>query len=428
MTQYVLTGDNKSYHLKIFALFIFLGILVTILDSFTPLGYGEWVLYLVLLVIYRRLSESDYIIYLAWIYVVFISIGYFLSPPGLPQIYSIANRIAAITTTLLIGYISGSERDVKKINSEILERISDSFLALDTAGNITYLNKTALTLAHRDELLGKNIWKEFPAFRDTVYYQKIQEALKKQVPVEFNMQGLQNPFMYNISVYPSSKGISVFSKNITEVQKAEEHLRKTLKEKELLLREIHHRVKNNFQLISSLMGLSSHGIQDEKFQEIIKVIQQRIRTLATIHEKLYQSANIESIGLKSLIEDLLNNFGPVHGNYIGTEISADNIHLDIQNAIPVGCIITELFTNSVKHAFSSSEEGKVSIQVRKINANSPELELIYKDNGKGMPADFNIHNCESLGFTIITSFVEQLNGHMSIINKNGAEFRFIFRI
>lgn len=430
MIRYVLTGENKNLHKKYLIVFIFIGLIVAVLDRLTPLGFAEWVLYLILVTIYRYISESRYIAILAIIYSVMIIVGFFLSPPGDSYIYALFNRSTAIIALAVITYLSVKERAVKKGNAEILERISDSFIALDNFGNIIYCNKRAMELSGKEELIGKNIWDELPALKENIFYQKITEALKKQVPMEFKMQGTVMPFIYYVSAYPSSKGISIFTKNVTELDKAENELKKALKEKDLLLREIHHRVKNNFQLISSLLGLSSHTIIDKHVLATVSVLQQRIRTLATIHEKLYLSENIESIDLQSLISDLVKSFGTIerNGDSVKTEICSEDIRVNIHSAIPLGSIVTELYTNSIKHAFGNTKDGLIKIHVKRINQKSPELELVYFDNGKGLPENFNINNCESLGFTIITSFVEQLNGHMSINNNHGAEFRFLFRV
>jgi two-component sensor histidine kinase len=430
MIRYIQTGENKSLHLKQFGLFVFLGLIVMIIDSFTPVGFSEWVLYMIFLVIYRKISASEYIIPLTICYIIFVIVGFILSPDGIAPIYGLINRSAAIVAIVIISYLSVRERNIKIVNAEIIERISDSFLALDHEGRVIYNNKTALDLSGRDKLLGKILWEEIPVLKNSIYHEKVNEAFSKQLPVEFKMQSLVSPFLYQVSIYPSARGVSIFSKNVTEIEKAEKQLHQTLKEKELLLREIHHRVKNNFQLISSLLGLSSHNINDPHLLEIISVLQRRIRTLATIHEKLYLSKSIDSIDLFSLLNDLLKNMGPVHHNgfSLKTEIIADSINLNIQNAIPVGSIVTELFTNSIKHAFKGIKEGNITITVKKLSKKTPELEMIYKDNGTGLPLDFNLNDCETLGFTIITSFVEQLNGHMSVANKEGAEFRFLFRI
>jgi PAS domain S-box-containing protein len=430
MIRYIQTGNNRAQHKKQFILFLFLGVLVLSIDSFTPIGVSDWIIYLLALLIYRKISENDLIIPLVLCYIFFIIVGIFISPRDTPLLYAVINRTAAIGVLIIIAYLSAREKAFKKVNAEIIERISDSFMALDPKGNVIYHNKTALDLSGKEQLLGKNLWKEIPVLENSVFRQKISEAYSKQTPLEFKLQSLLSPFLYNVSVYPSSRGVSIFSKNITEVEKAESRLRQMLKEKELLLMEIHHRVKNNFQLISSLIGLSMNKINDPQLLDSISVIQNRIRTLAVIHEKLYMSKSIDKIELGILINDLVNNFEQVHREKqnVKTEIITDDISLNIQNAIPLGSIINELLMNSLKHAFTDGQDGHIDISAKRIDGPTSGIELIYKDNGKGMPPDFDINKSETLGFTIITSFVDQLHGQMSFSGNGGAEFKFSLNI
>jgi two-component sensor histidine kinase len=196
-------------------------------------------------------------------------------------------------------------------------------------------------------------------------------------------------------------------------------LKTSLKEKELLLREIHHRVKNSLQLISSLLTLQASEIDDEKILARYKESENRIHTIALIHESLYQSTNISNINFRDyvevLVEDIMNSFG-VSTNKVKTILKLGDYNLGIETAIPLGLIINELVSNSLKHAFKGYDKGEIKIILEK---NDETYTLTIKDNGIGLPEGFKFGETSSLGILLINSLVNQLEGELDVEVNRG---------
>ena len=193
-----------------------------------------------------------------------------------------------------------------------------------------------------------------------------------------------------------------------------ELLQESIQEKEVLLKEIHHRVKNNLQVISSLLNLQSMYIKDKEAFDVFKESQDRVKSMAMIHEKLYQSGNFAEIDFSQYIKNLTSSIYSSYGmdtKLIKLKISAENIFLDINNAIPCGLIINELVTNAIKHAFPSGRSGEINIKFSRIDN---KYILSVQDNGIGLPDSFIIEKTESLGMQLIYSLVSQLEGEFEV--------------
>ena len=203
----------------------------------------------------------------------------------------------------------------------------------------------------------------------------------------------------------------------------------SLKEKEMLLREIHHRVKNNLQIISSLLSLQSRHRKDEQAIEMAKESQCRIKAMALIHEKLYRSKDFANVEFNEYIKDLVNDLFAsykVSSSRITLKMDIENISLGIDTAIPTGLIVNELVTNCLKHAFPEGKDGEIRISLRSLD--DGEKELIVSDNGIGLPETLDIKRAESLGLRMITNLTERsLHGKVNINKINGTEFQIIFR-
>jgi len=218
-------------------------------------------------------------------------------------------------------------------------------------------------------------------------------------------------------------------KEVAERKRAEEKIKASLKEKELLLQEIHHRVKNNLQVISSLLKLQSEYIEDKQAFQMFKDSQNRIKSMALIHEKLYKSKDLAEIDFKIYINDLayeLFRSYEIDPSKIALRMDVKDISLRIDVAIPCGLIINELISNSLKYAFPQGREGGIKIALRSINKN--KIELKVKDNGIGLPEDFDFRKTKSLGLHIVTILVEdQLDGKIELNRAGGTEFKITFK-
>jgi len=215
-------------------------------------------------------------------------------------------------------------------------------------------------------------------------------------------------------------------REITERKRMERSIRASLKEKEVLLKEVHHRVKNNMQVIVSMLNLQSRYVDDEQAIEAFRKSQNRIRTMALVHEKLYQTKDLARINFAEYTRDLTNYLLSAYGAAAGAitlKINTEDVSLSIDTALPCGMILNELITNSIKHAFPGGRGGEIFIELRSDNNN---LILTVGDNGAGIPEGLDLPNAESLGLQLIDSFVEQLEGSVELNRKDGTEFRITF--
>jgi len=314
----------------------------------------------------------------------------------------------------------------------ILESISDGFYALDREWRYTYVNDRAAKLARRprEELIGSNVWETFPHAVGEKDYAELKRAAAEQVPVHFENYYAPFDLWYETDAYPSPSGLSVFVRDVTERRRAEEQLRASLREKEILLNEIHHRVKNNLQVISSLLNLQAGSIKDRETLQIFKECQSRVRSMALLHEKLYQSGDLGSIDFSAYVRELaatlFGSYGVEPGS-ISLEVCATEILLGIDSAAPCGLIVNELVSNCLKHAFPGGRPGKIRIELfRRDDNNLNSLVLKVSDNGVGLPEDIDLESLGSLGLRIVRTLTEQLNGTLEFDNRGGAQFTISF--
>jgi two-component sensor histidine kinase len=217
---------------------------------------------------------------------------------------------------------------------------------------------------------------------------------------------------------------------ITDRKLAEEKLQASLKEKEILLREVNHRVKNNMGVISGLLSLKASSSENPEVIKKLQESKQQIQSMALIHEKLYGEKDWTSIDLGSYIADMVNNLSEFYQgglNNIATNIKTDKSRLGVDKAIPLGLILNELVSNAFKYAFPKGKQGKVEIVVR--TTENEGIELIVRDNGMGLPKGFDPHKTESVGLYLVNGLVKnQLHGEMSVNNEGGTEFRIGFSL
>ncbi|MCX6285677.1 MAG: PAS domain-containing protein [Bacteroidetes bacterium] len=188
--------------------------------------------------------------------------------------------------------------------------------------------------------------------------------------------------------------------------------------KEIMLKEIHHRVKNNLAIVISLLGMQGKKNPDPDFQRLIRDIELRIRSMALIHEHLYRSENLDKVPLSNYIHSLVSIIsGTFSGHKIRLEMQLEDILANIETALPLGLITNELLTNSYKYAFPGNKEGIVTLKLEKYNSTGFKLEI--SDNGVGLPAGFDLQSQESLGMFIIKLLVEQLDGSITITSNEG---------
>lgn len=215
--------------------------------------------------------------------------------------------------------------------------------------------------------------------------------------------------------------------DITEHKQAADLIKASLKEKEVLLKEIHHRVKNNLQIVTSLLQMQSRRTKEPEAVEVLRDSKNRIASIALVHEKLYRSEDLANIDFGQYIPDLTTHLFDtynVSSSTINFNIDVENISLIIDTAIPCGLIVNELVSNSLKYAFAGKHKGEIKIE---FYANRDDtLTLIVRDNGIGIPEDFNIETAHSLGLTLVQGLVEQLEGTIELDRTQGTEFKITF--
>ncbi|MBL7152710.1 MAG: hypothetical protein ISS79_03270 [Phycisphaerae bacterium] len=213
---------------------------------------------------------------------------------------------------------------------------------------------------------------------------------------------------------------------VAERKKAEEKTKASLREKEVLLKEIHHRVKNNMQVISSILNLQSKHIEDEQALKMFKNGQSRIRSMAMVHEKLYESEDLAGIDFAEYVQSTTSYLFSLHGVGDAVRLNTDikDISLDVSTAIPCGLIINELVSNSIKHAFGRGREGEILIKLYSDEAGRNIL--MVKDNGAGFPKGLDFRKTESLGMQLVIMLVEQLGGAIELDRSKGTAFNITF--
>ena len=216
--------------------------------------------------------------------------------------------------------------------------------------------------------------------------------------------------------------------DVTENKINEEKITQSLKEKDVLLKEVHHRVKNNMQVISSILNLQSSYVKDSYALNLLKECQNRIKSMAFIHESLYQTKNFESVNFSEYVTTLSKNL--VHTYSINTKkikliLTLDKLMLSLDASIPCGLIINEIISNSLKYAFPDNRDGIIFVTLRVIK-NKVNIEV--GDNGIGIPESVDVKNTQTLGLQLVDTLVEQLNGTFKLIRKNGTIFSIEFNI
>lgn len=320
--------------------------------------------------------------------------------------------------------------DSEKNYRSIFENTGTAMLIADEDMTISLVNKTFENILdqNKGDIEGKQNWINMLIPDDRKRIEKLHKTHKninsptiipKTYETQANIHGDTKDFFATFDFIPGTRKSLISLIDITDRKKAEGLLTTSLKEKELLLREIHHRVKNSLQLISSLLSLQASEIDDEEIIARYKESENRIHTIALIHESLYQSTNISNIDFRNyveiLVEDIINSYN-VNTDRINSTLQLGNYTLGIETAIPLGLIINELVSNSLKHAFDGYDKGEIQIILEK---KVDTYTLTVKDNGIGLPKDFNFEETSSLGILLIKSLVNQLEGKMKVEVNGG---------
>ncbi len=339
---------------------------------------------------------------------------------------------------------------------EIIEFLPDPTFVIDAGKKIIAWNRAieALTGKPKEEMLGKGdgiyalpfYGKPGLVLIDLVF-KRDSEAEKRYIFVEQKGNNFYGevfaPALYNgkgaylwVTASPlfDDKGVLIGAiesvRDVTEREETDKQIKKSLKEKEILLKEVHHRVKNNVQVISSLLKLQSRFLKDKEALDILKESQNRIKSMALIHEKFYQSQDLSNIDFKQytteLAKSLLSNYG-IDSSKISLNLDIQDVSLGINLAIPCGLVLNELISNCLKYAFPGDRKGEIRVSMHPVEDN--QIELIVSDNGVGMAPDLDLKKVSSLGLQLCTALVEnQIGGTIDIDRSSGTKFRIVFKV
>jgi len=374
-------------------------------------------------------------------------ISYFLSPNVNYSVYEdICRSIIFLSIGIVVAILSEviEKKDNELTTSEkkfrsVTDSAVDGIITTDKNGAIVLINSSLKRIFgySLDEIKGQNVTILMPERYKKDFENKLQKFNstgthdldgKTFESTGLKKNGEEFPFEISVATWDSENGHYTTSiiRDVTDRKITEQKLQKSIKEKEMLLKEIHHRVKNNLMIISSLLNLQSGYIKDENSKLIFMESQNRARSMALIHERLYQSTDLKNIDfgeyIQTLANDLYNTY-VMDQNLIKMNIETDKLNLDIDTSIPLGLILNELVTNSLKHAFSPGEKGTINITFKKQD-NKYILEV--KDNGKGLPKNMEYNTAGSLGLSLITNLSEQIDADLEYIGKSGTLFRVSF--
>ena len=311
-------------------------------------------------------------------------------------------------------------------------------MILGKDGTILDVNNTITHIMglSKEDMIGKNFSEieTIPNEDVAEYYFKIESLLKGEYvePFESYFKDINGDISYviiHLKAIMDNGDVSyilAIGGDITKRKIAENKIKSSLVEKNTLLQEIHHRVKNNMQIISSLLNLQIKYVDDGKAVDVLKESQNRVKSMAMIHDKLYMSEDLTRINFVEYIKSLVSNLFYSYNveDTIKPRLKIDMISLNMETAVPCGLIISELVSNSLKYAFPDGLNGEIFVSLRSKQDN---YELIISDNGIGLPLEFDIKNTKTLGLMLVNSLTEQIDGKISINRDKGTRYSIIFK-
>ncbi len=329
--------------------------------------------------------------------------------------------------------------EVDEALSAIFNGVHDAIFVHDKEGRIIRLNSTSLEMFGIEALPGplsmradhyygpmepqesmEEIWEEALAGHRRICEWKAirhDDGSVSDLEVVFSKIGIRGEDL-----------ILVVVRDVSERKEAEEKLRAALREKEALLREVHHRVKNNLSAVSSLLRLQARRMNDKSLASLFAEADFRVRCIGMVHEKLYQSKSIGHLSVREYLNSLLDHLLEVYGK-IGRSLTVnrdiEEVSFEPDTALPLGFIASELVSNALKHAFPKEGGGEIMVSLRL--ATNQDFELVVSDNGVGIPAYVDLENPVTLGLVLVRTFSRQLRGTVDIIRNKGTEVRVKFR-
>lgn len=321
-----------------------------------------------------------------------------------------------------------------------IENAVDTVTVLDKNGFIKYESPSIEKMLgyQPDEVIGKNVFDFIhPDEREYVY-----KIFKEKISEYNSSATLELRFLKRNGTWATLSvsgrnllhnelvdGVVLNSRDISELKESQAKLSQLLEEKKLLIKEIHHRVKNNFQSVSAMLSLQANMLTDENLKEILNVSRNRVHSLAIIHEKLQESEDVSNVNLLIYFQRLFDNIEKsyqVSGQKINIKFNMlPDVLLPVNQSVQLGLIFNELISNIFKYAFPDNREGTITIIFER---SKEKYSFVVKDNGIGLPTGFNISQSKRLGLKLIELISKQLDGEFSYNSKEGTEFTLTFPI
>lgn len=375
---------------------------------------------------------------------------------GVVAVQSYTNRDEYSNKTIqILEFISGAialtvqkKYDEAKIQEQssrlraIIESSSHLFWTFEKDKGLTSFNKNysdaifdlygkKVTIKEGLKVRPQSVKKEVLSFWDEKYNEALSGKQVEFITSRINKKG--NRIIRDVFLNPiydennNINEVSGIAHDITEKTLAEEQLKESLKEKEVLLKEVHHRVKNNLQVISSILNLQSSYVTEESTLNILRESQNRIKSMAFIHESLYQTNDFSQINFSeyvvSLSQNLVHSY-EVFDNFVNLNLQVKEVSLNLDQSIPCGLLINELISNALKYAFPKKKKGTITIDLFE---KDKTVFLSVKDNGIGLPENIDYRDTGTLGLQLVITLTEQLGGKIELDNTKGANYSLTFK-
>ncbi|MBP1909582.1 histidine kinase dimerization/phosphoacceptor domain -containing protein [Methanolobus bombayensis] len=372
---------------------------------------------------------SNKLLQISFVAIFFMAgISYLIALSFTRPIKEIVSDFKSISKDAVRGKLdSRAETDVEIDFKEIPMGLNEILDAVITPIRDTIRLTNALAMGKLSERSHLNVKGEFKQLANTLdsFAEMLETIIKDLSQVLTAVQ--KNDFSRKVQVYGEGDFLI-----LTEgIEKTRETLSRMIDEREKIeeirKKEIHHRIKNNLQVISSLLDLESDKFESEEVVEAFKESQNRVISMALVHEELYRSKDMESIDfsdyLMKLVNELLYSYA-INKDQIKIKMNVDQIFLDMDTAIPLGMIVNEIVSNSFKHAFEPGEEGEIYVN---LSLEDRKLKLLVGDNGAGFPENINFRETESLGLQLVTTLTDQIDGTIELDRSKGTKFKIILQ-
>ncbi|RJP75259.1 MAG: PAS domain S-box protein [Candidatus Zixiibacteriota bacterium] len=333
-----------------------------------------------------------------------------------------------------IETLAGSLQQERDVLNAIMENTDTHLAYLDAGFHFVHVNSAYVRGSghRREELIGRHHFELFPDAENQAIFEKVRDTGEPirftEKPFAFPDQPERGTTWWDWTLIPVKddrgrlQGLAFSLQDVTRRKLAEEVIKASLKEKETLLKEIHHRVKNNLQIISALLGLQSQNLRGTDAANVLRESQSRVKSIALVHERLYRSHDLASIRMQDYLLKLLQGLFHTYGAHNrGITLSADisGIELDIDTAMPLGLIVNEITSNALKHAFPEGREGQIAVALSR--GESGGLCLAMRDDGVGIPEGMDFERSDTLGLQLVATLTRQLGGTLEVRHGGGTE-------